>query len=63
MTRYLKKYEAYKNQFNRENYFNVAIRIRKDNKPVIDKLQSVPSKNAYIIGLIEADLKKEKNFI
>ena len=53
-----KKYADYKNLFNKTNYKNVAIRIRKDNINVIQKLESVTSKNAYIISLIEKDIKQ-----
>ena len=48
----------YNNQYNKDSYFNVAIRIRKDNIEVINKLNSVKSKNAYIIDLIEQDIKR-----
>lgn len=48
----------YNNQYNKDSYFNVAIRIRKDNTEVINKLNSVKSKNAYIIDLIEQDIKR-----
>lgn len=50
----------YNNQYNKDSYFNVAITIRKDNTEVINKLNSVKSKNAYIIDLIEQDIKRSK---
>lgn len=50
----------YKKEFNKNTYKNYAIRVRKDNKPVIEKLESQTSKNAYIINLIEEDIKKHK---
>ena len=48
----------YRKQFNKDNYKNVAIRIRKEETAVLNKLESVPSKNAYIIGLIKKDIKR-----
>ena len=54
----LNKANEYRKQFNKDNYKNVAIRIRKEETAVLNKLESVPSKNAYIIGLIKKDIKK-----
>lgn len=47
------------NKWNKKTYYNVSIRIRKDNETDIIKwLDSQKSKNAYIIGLIKNDMKK-----
>ncbi len=54
----LNKANEYRKQFNKDNYKNVAIRIRKEETAVLNKLESVPSKNAYIIGLIKKDIKR-----
>ncbi|MBQ1827422.1 MAG: hypothetical protein II126_05560 [Erysipelotrichaceae bacterium] len=48
----------YIKDYNKNNYRNVAIRIRKDNTAVLQKLDSVPSKNSYIISLIEEDIRR-----
>lgn len=47
------------NKWNKKTYYNVSIRIRKDNEmDIIKWLDSQDSKNAYIIGLIKNDMKK-----
>lgn len=47
------------NKWNKKTYYNVSIRIRKDNETDIIKwLESKESKNAYIIGLIKKDMEK-----
>ena len=45
VTQTLKEFDKteYIKEYNKDNCKNVAIRIRKDNKAVIDKLNSVPS--------------------
>ena len=50
----------YIKNFNKDTYINVSLRIRKDKKNIIDKLNSVSSKNSYIINLIEKDIKNQK---
>lgn len=50
----------YKSEYNKENYNNIAIWIRKDNTKVINKLNVVKSKNAYIIKVIEKDIEQNK---
>ena len=48
------------NNWNKKTYYNVSIRIRKDNEiDIIKWLESKESKNAYIIGLIKKDMKKK----
>lgn len=47
------------NKWNKKTYYNVSIRIRKDNEiDIIKWLESQESKNAYIIGLIKKDMEK-----
>ena len=48
------------NKWNKKTYYNVSIRIRKDNEiDIIKWLESKSSKNAYIIGLIKKDMEKK----
>lgn len=54
-----KKYE-YIAKFNRENYRHYHIKVNLKDKDVIEKLESVPSKNGYIVELIREDIKKSK---
>lgn len=49
-----------KNKYDKNNYKNLSIRIRKDNIEVLKQLESVPSKNAYIVYLIEQDIENKK---
>ena len=47
------------NKWNKKTYYNVSVRIRKDNEiDIIKWLESQESKNAYIIGLIKKDMEK-----
>lgn len=48
----------YIKDYNKETYKRYSLMIRKDNVDVIEKLESQPSKNAYIISLIEKDIGK-----
>ncbi len=50
----------YSNNYNKQVYTNLSIRIRKDNIEVLKQLESVPSKNAYIVYLIEKDIEDKK---
>ena len=52
------KYE-YTNSFNKENYKMYPFRVRKDDKELIMKLESVPNRNQYISSLIRKDLHPE----
>ncbi len=51
-----------KNKYDKSNYKNLTIRIRKDNIEVLKQLESVPSKNVYIINLIKEDIANKKAF-
>lgn len=46
----------YIDEYNKENYKMFPFRVRVDNVKVMEKLNSVPSRNAYILDLIEKDL-------
>lgn len=52
-----KKYE-YIARFNRDNYRHYHIKVNLKDKDVIDKLDSVSSKNGYITELIRKDIRK-----
>ena len=54
------KTEVFKKQqeYAKKTYNHYHLKIRKDNIEVIDKLESVKSKNAYITSLIEKDIEK-----
>ena len=48
------------NKWNKKTYYNVSVRIRKDNEiGIIKWLEAKESKNAYIIGLIRKDMEKK----
>lgn len=48
--------QKYIDRFNKETYKMFPFRVRKDNVEVINKLNSVPNKNKYIINLIEENI-------
>ena len=48
--------QKYIDRFNKETYKMFPFRVRKDNVEVINKLNSVPNKNKYIINLIENNI-------
>lgn len=50
----------YISKFNKENYKHYHIKVNLKDKEVIDKLNSVDSKNGYIIDLIKKDIKSKK---
>ena len=60
MDKWKKNKIDYSNKYNKQAYINLSIRIRKDNIEVLKQLESVPSKNAYIVYLIEQDIKNKK---
>ena len=50
----------YNNQFNRQCYRRYALMIPLDKTDIIKHLDSQPSRNAYLIKLIEEDFKKSE---
>ena len=60
MDKWKKNKIDYSNKYNKQAYINLSIRIRKDNIEVLKQLESVPSKNAYIVYLIEKDIEDKK---
>lgn len=60
MDKWKKNKIDYSNNYNKQAYTNLSIRIRKDNTEVLKQLESVPSKNAYIVYLIEKDIEDKK---
>lgn len=48
------------NEYKKATYERLTIRIRKDDTEILEKLDSVESKNAYIIELIRNDIKASK---
>ena len=44
----------------RKHYKRVELKIRLDETDVINKLDSVESKNAYILNLIKKDIQEKK---
>lgn len=60
MDKWKKNKIDYSNNYNKQAYINLSIRIRKDNIEVLKQLESVPSKNAYIVYLIEQDIENKK---
>lgn len=51
--------KEYIKQFNKDNYKHYHIQVNLKDKEVIDKLNSVDSKNGYIIDLIKKDIKND----
>ena len=49
------------NVYAKKTYLRFMMNVRKDDKDVIKKLESVPSKNGYIIDLIRKDIKTSKH--
>lgn len=60
MDKWKKNKIDYSNNYNKHAYTNLSIRIKKDNIEVLKQLESVPSKNAYIVYLIEKDIEDKK---
>ena len=48
--------KKYVNKFNKETYKMFPFRVRKDNKEVMEKLESQKSINSYILKLIDNDI-------
>ena len=51
-----------KNKYDKKTYLRLSLLIRKDDKEIINRLESVPSKNGYIINLIKEDIANKKAF-
>lgn len=49
----------YISEYDKNNYYYTSLKIRYEYEDVIEKLKSVPSKNAYIIELIKKDIESE----
>lgn len=47
----------YVNQYIKDNYKTIKLRVRKDNQLLIDKINSVDNLNKYLIGLIMKDIR------
>lgn len=56
-----KEYDRINNEYKKRTYERLTIRIRKDDEEVLEKLDSVESKNNYIVELIRADIKASKD--
>ena len=48
--------KKYINKYNKDNYKMYPFRVRKDNYPVVEKLNNISNKNNYILNLIENDI-------
>lgn len=57
--KYLINKKKYINSYNSSNYTQVILRIKKDDIDIINKLNSVESKNNYITELIRKDIYKK----
>lgn len=47
-------------RYQSKTYNRFLVLVRKDNEAIDRKLTEVPSRNAYIVGLIEQDIAKGK---
>ena len=56
-----KEYDRINNDYKKETYERLTIRIRKDDTEILEKLESVESKNKYILDLIREDIKASKD--
>ena len=59
MSSYDKKYD-YQNTFNKKTYKRVTVLVPLREKTVLEKLNMVESKSAYILGLIKKDVEGKK---
>ena len=48
--------KKYVNSYNKENYKSFLFRVRKDNKAIMEKLESERNVNSYILKLIDNDV-------
>ena len=51
--------QQYINNYNKETYKTIPLRIRKDNEVVMQKLNNTRNKNKYIVRLIEKDVNPD----
>ena len=54
--------QEYINNFIRDNYKTIKVRIRNDDKLVINKINSVDNVNKYIYNLILKDIRENKKY-
>ena len=54
--------QEYINDFIKENYKTLKIRIRKDNKLLMNKISSVDNVNKYISSLILKDIYRNRSY-
>lgn len=54
--------QEYINDFIKENYKTLKIRIRKDNKLLMNKISSVDNVNKYISSLILEDIYRNRSY-
>lgn len=54
--------QEYINNFIKENYKTLKIRIRKDNKLLMNKISSVGNVNKYIFSLILEDIYRNRSY-
>ena len=54
-----KEYDRINNDYKKATYERLTIRIRKDDTEILDKLNSVESKNNYITELIRKDIRNK----
>lgn len=54
------KFNEQNKKYKKETYEKLTVRIRKDDTEVLKKLESVKSKNNYILELIRKDIKASK---
>ena len=52
-----KSKESYIASYNKKSYLPVLLRITKKEKDLVEKLESAPSKNGYILSLIKGDVR------
>lgn len=50
----------YGNEYKKKHYKRYRMDVKFENKEVIEKMDSVEGKNAYLIRLVEEDIKREK---
>ena len=54
--------QEYINEFIKNNYKTIKLRIRNDDKLLIDKINSVDNINQYLIGLITKDIYDNRKY-